>query len=191
MNPTMTTFTGRHVNPLDLRHEDVDIRDIAHHLACINRFCGGARVPVNVACHSYYVSQLVPREHRLQALLHDASEAYLGDVTKWLKESPAMAAYREAETHAERTIFRVFGCAEEMHPTVVEADRLMVRLEYYRSYPEGCFIPHPKYGPLTEEEQVNLSILWHPSDWQLSEQIFLGAFMRYWKERTEFNEDRQ
>src|SRR5580765_2644929 len=86
MKPLILTFSGKHVNPLNLRPEDIDIVDIAHALACCNRFAGHCRRPINVAQHSVYVSRLCDDTgFERQALLHDASEAYLGDITKWLK----------------------------------------------------------------------------------------------------------
>lgn len=65
------------------------ITDIAHHLAHINRFTGALRRPVNVAWHSIVVSQELRRLGfgelvQLQGLLHDAHEAYYGDLsTEW------------------------------------------------------------------------------------------------------------
>lgn len=79
--PVITTFTGRTVNPLALEVSDIDVRDIAHALACQNRFAGHTQLPVNTALHSYYVSMMCP-SNPLRGLLHDGAEAYLGDVTK-------------------------------------------------------------------------------------------------------------
>jgi hypothetical protein len=178
MQPFITTFTGKKVNPLNLRPEDIDIRDIAHHLACINRFCGALRFPVSVAQHCVYVSRLVQGTGwEMQALLHDASEAYLGDVTKWLKGSPAMAAFREAEDRAERLIYDVFGCAPTMGTPVEEADRLMVRFETL----QGLATPHlfqmgdPRYAMPTKEERNRVG-KWMPWPWRAAEEAFLSRF---------------
>jgi len=127
---SITTFTGREVDPLDIRFDDIDIRDIAHALALCNRFAGHTRWPISVAQHSVGVSFLSGsnREHQLQGLLHDAAEAYLGDVTKWLKDSPEMAAYRAAEDAALSTIMYKFGLPSELHSIVNAADRMAIFL---------------------------------------------------------------
>lgn len=71
-----------------LQNPDPDtiiIEDIAEALAKICRFGGNIKRFYSVATHSIVVAKLVPEHLRLAALLHDASEAYLGDVIKPLK----------------------------------------------------------------------------------------------------------
>jgi hypothetical protein len=53
------TYSGRHLWPLDPRAEDIDLVDIAHALARINRFNGHTGVPYSVAEHAVRVSRLV------------------------------------------------------------------------------------------------------------------------------------
>lgn len=53
---------------------------IAHSLANICRWTGHTNRFYSVAEHSMRVANLVPERYRLQALLHDAAEAYIGDV---------------------------------------------------------------------------------------------------------------
>ena len=182
MPASIYTYTGKQVNPLDLRPEDVCIEDIAHHLACCNRFAGACRVPISVAQHSVYAAQLCwETPHALQALLHDAAESYLGDITKWLKGTPEMAGYRAAEDKAQRLIYRVFGCAEEDAPEVKEADRLLVRYEMWRSWGEGYTVAlnQPEraadYPDLTDEEKARIGH-WTPWDWRVSEWKFLSTY---------------
>lgn len=61
--------------------ETVRIRDIAHSLARIRRFNGHTGANCSVALHSVIVSHLVPAEDAFNALLHDAHEAYIGDIS--------------------------------------------------------------------------------------------------------------
>ena len=179
---SITTFTGREVDPLDIRFDDIDIRDIAHALALCNRFAGHTRWPISVAQHSVGVSFLSGsnREHQLQGLLHDAAEAYLGDVTKWLKDSPEMAAYRAAEDAALSTIMYKFGLPSELHSIVNAADRMMVRFEFEMSYLRGQM--KDGYGKLSEGERIAMSrdldpLLWRPvMTWQEAEASFLIRF---------------
>lgn len=79
------TFTGKYVNPFEIRPDDIDIVDIAHSLSHQCRFAGHTQRFYSVAQHCLMVEQMVSKmtnqKHiRLEALLHDASEAYLLDI---------------------------------------------------------------------------------------------------------------
>jgi len=84
----MTTATGRKVWPLDLRPDEVDLEDIAIALSNLCRFGGRCRQFYSVAQHSLWVADQVKElrpELELCALLHDAAEAYVGDVVSPIK----------------------------------------------------------------------------------------------------------
>lgn len=184
MKCVIQTFTGREVNPLDLRAEDIHIYDIAHALALVNRFAGHTKFPISVAQHCVYASRLCEGTGaELQALLHDASEAYLSDVTKWLKATPEFAGYREAEDRAQALIFQVFGCATELHPAVETADRLLVRFEGVQGFGVDFRIDHPDYPALTFREIMSVG-RWIPWTWKNAEQAFLGRFIALQKARV-------
>ena len=76
------------MNIEDLLPEDIDLRDIAGALALINRFTGQSRKAIPVIWHCRMVRELC-RDHsravQLEALLHDAEEAYIGDWIQPLK----------------------------------------------------------------------------------------------------------
>ena len=168
------TFTGRHVSPLELRSEDIDIRDIAHALALTNRFAGHTPEPISVAQHSVYVSQLCP-QHALQGLLHDASEAYLGDMTKWLKGTEEMAPFRKVEDRAQEIIFRTFGVETVLHLEVEVADHLMVRLEASRAF--GPLMPlfSREDYPYPSVEEID-KVVFSYWGWDQAEDAFLERF---------------
>lgn len=84
----MLTAGGRAFDLGRPRADDITVTDIAHHLALINRFNGATLRPYSVAEHSLFVAEIAERELGLRdpfglmaALLHDAHEAYLGDMT--------------------------------------------------------------------------------------------------------------
>ena len=187
MTPHIMTFTGKLVNPLDVKTEELDIVDIAHALSNINRFNGHVRLPINVAQHSVFVAQLVSKPHRKQALLHDASEAYLGDITKWLKAAPEFAAYREAEDRLQRLIFRTFGCAEELASEVEDADVLMVRHEAEQGFGNLWRPPSDKYGLVTELERKRIGF-WTPWGHSSSEARFLMRWTTLTREQRRLSE---
>lgn len=91
---TIQTRSGRVFDLLDPRPQDVDIDDIAWHLAALCRFTGATKEFYGVAQHSVLVSDLCwercpdnRREAALAGLLHDAAEAYVGDVSSPLKRA--------------------------------------------------------------------------------------------------------
>jgi hypothetical protein len=81
------TYTGRRFWPFDPRPDDVDFRDVAHALANVCRFGGMCKTFYSVAQHSVLVASLGPQDRGgLWWLLHDAPEAYMGDITRPIKQ---------------------------------------------------------------------------------------------------------
>lgn len=196
MKPVIYTYTGLKLNPLEVRPDQVRVRDLAHALALVNRFNGHTREPISVAQHSVYVAHLcwwAGKQVALQGLLHDAAEAYLGDVTKWLKASPEMAAYRAAEGRVQKAVFDRYDLSDyssrgEPPDLLQAADRLMVRYEGEKGFGAtwsvtGMQDDDPevarKYPPLTEEERGTLDGMfggWRFWHWTEAEAAFLRAF---------------
>jgi uncharacterized protein len=132
--PYLQTVSGRWVNPFDPDPEQLDIGDIARALANQCRFGGHCRVFYSVAQHSVIVSQLVEErggdvEDVFAALMHDASEAYLGDMPHPLKHrSPLGAAFKEAEDHLEQALAEHFRIKPGV-PAIKQADRALLATE--------------------------------------------------------------
>lgn len=88
----MQTFTGRHIYPLSTKPQDFVIEDIAHALSMICRFNGQSRVFYSVGEHSVLLAEFCEQKNyepelSLWALMHDAAEAYLGDVIRPIKQN--------------------------------------------------------------------------------------------------------
>ena len=115
----MQTYSGGLYWPSDPRPEDVRIEDIAHHLAMLCRYTGAVRRFYSIAEHSVLVSLMVPPQHALSGLLHDATEAYLNDINRPVKRSPGMEGYRVIEARNWRVIAKAFGLPV-IHPAEVE-----------------------------------------------------------------------
>ena len=121
------TFTGLMVDPLVLKPSDIAIEDIAHSLALQCRYMGHCAGFYSVAEHCLYVSAQLrvwgcDAQTRLEGLLHDASEAYLLDVPRPLKQSDVFEQYRKVEAEVESVIAVRFALADPMKRRVREAD---------------------------------------------------------------------
>jgi uncharacterized protein len=81
----ITTFSGMHFDLAEPTPEMVTIVDIAHHLSQVCRWAGATKKFYSVAQHSVFLSYIVPDHLQRWALVHDAAEAYIGDVTRPLK----------------------------------------------------------------------------------------------------------
>ena len=132
--PYLQTVSGRWVNPFDPDPAQLDAGDIARALANQCRFGGHSRVFYSVAQHSVIVSRLVEErggdvEDVFAALMHDAAEAYLGDMPHPLKHrSPLGAAFKEAEDHLELAIRDRFAIKPGV-PAIKQADRALLATE--------------------------------------------------------------
>lgn len=113
----MQTFTGRMFYPYDMRPGDFCIEDIAHALSMLCRYGGHSQRFYSVAEHSWHVSRLVPPEHALAGLMHDATEAYLVDMPRPIKQG--FPQYKAMEAEIWRHLAAEFGLANE-HPADVE-----------------------------------------------------------------------
>lgn len=136
-----------------------DLSDIATALSRMPRYAGHTRQPYSVAQHSLMVASLVPEEHRAQALLHDASEAYLMDMPSPIKAH--FPEYREMEARAEDQIYASFGLAnwKAFKSTIKAADRLaldaecrdlMLHAGHGSDFPMAEGIPEIKVMPAAE-----------------------------------------
>ncbi len=91
------TYTGKKFSLTDPQPEDVCIDDIVAALSRIVRFGGHCRGQYTVLQHSVHVSEIVPECHKYTALLHDAGEAYYGDITR-----PQKQVFRAMTTRGTR-----------------------------------------------------------------------------------------
>jgi hypothetical protein len=128
------TVGGRRVQPLEAAPGDIDLEDVAHALSNLCRFGGHTRVFFSVAQHSCLVADAVAAaggspEETLWALLHDAAEAYLGDLAHPLKHSPYGDAYRVAEERLQAVVCARFGLAADTPARVKRVDRSLLASE--------------------------------------------------------------
>lgn len=169
---TFRTYTRRELDLGSIRPEEIALEDIARALSHLCRFGGHVRAFHSVAAHSVLVSKVVmdslahlpTARLRLGAalgLLHDASEAYLGDVTRPLKMRPSMAGYRELEASVMTAVWTRFGLVEAAGDPVLTlavqaADDRLCRVERRDLQGVAVADDHP---PVTLMRPVDARIL--------------------------------
>lgn len=127
ISPDILTASGNYFNFIDTTDNAVLVTDIAHALSHVCRFAGHTREFYSVAQHSVLASRIVPPEHALAALFHDATEAYIGDVTRPLKQ--LLADYKAIEARLHADIFVKLGLQAELPPSVKQADLILLATE--------------------------------------------------------------
>ncbi|MCR4508897.1 phosphohydrolase [Pseudomonas sp. 32.2.56] len=123
------TRSGKRMDLFDPKPAMVDPADIAHALSMLCRFNGHTSSFYSVAQHSCIVADLVPRELELAALLHDATEAYVGDMVRPLKQHPSMHDYREIEYGIWIAICDRFAIDYTLPQAVHKADMIALATE--------------------------------------------------------------
>lgn len=128
-NSCIQTFTGRYVDPFSIKGEDINIRDIAHSLARQCRFNGHVSKFYSVAEHSvrctdYYFDQYVngvaTPEQTVTAfgiLLHDASEAYFGDIPRPIKRK--LPFLKDLENNIQTVVEFSLGLSKAIERTII------------------------------------------------------------------------
>lgn len=123
----MISFKGNRLFPLDLRSDDIDIEEIAHALSNICRFGGHCKEFYSVAQHSVIVSDLCSKENKLIGLLHDAAEAYCGDMVRPLKQH--LSAYSTIEYNIWTVIAQKFSLPFNVPLEVQQEDARVLLME--------------------------------------------------------------
>jgi len=165
-----TTFTGKNVS-LALKPKDVCIKDIAHSLALQCRYNGHCSDFYSVAEHSVRCAakamefELDPR----YLLLHDAAEAYCGDIITDIKPE---VFDEKVESKIRRAIFNHYDLREsywdDNYSTIKLLDSRMLITECRDLMPVAINHILDFYLPLFEEKIC-------PKKWEDAEADFLFA----------------
>lgn len=178
MKPNILTSGGTYFHFLEPERSAIDIETIAHALAHICRFTGHTATFYSVAQHSVLVSHLVPPEHALAGLLHDAAEAYLGDVAAPLKM--LLPDYKAIEATVETAVLGRFGLPGKLPPEVKEADRLALAIEQRALMPMHDDVweceTHPDYSRIKDQMVITPT---HPV---VARRLFLARFFELWRD---------
>jgi hypothetical protein len=135
--------SGREIDIHRFDSLDADINDIANALSKIPRFGGHTELPYSVAEHCILASQYgnTPKA-KLALLLHDAGEAYIGDITTPLKVM--LKEIKEIEANILERIFKKYNLNyQEWHHLVKDVDYDLYTLESNTFFKKGksYFVP--------------------------------------------------
>ena len=136
MEPWIQTRSGKRFDLLDPKPEQIDLEDIAHSLSMLCRFNGHTREFYSVAQHSVLVADWMEghygRELAKYGLLHDAAEAYIGDMGSPLKSQDCMTSFRFIEYKIMDVIWTKFGIeypSIDVERKIKKADLVMLATE--------------------------------------------------------------
>ena len=170
--PYVSTFLGNRFYLTRPHIDDVAIEDIAHGLAYQCRFNGQTNAFYSVAQHSLMVMDLVPPDHRFAALLHDAAEAYLGDMVKPLKN--LFPEFSVIEARVMAIIGEKFGLdLTHLALSIKQADLVALATE------KRDLMPHSTepWSYLAEVEPLPHAIV--PMSPEKAKEAFLVAYQRF------------
>lgn len=155
---TMTTWTGRVFEPLNMSKEDVCLEDIANALSMLCRGGGHVKYFFSVAQHSINCANEA-RERgwspriQLLCLLHDASEAYISDIIRPVKGH--LTEYYNIEGSIMNTILEHFG----LLPVTDEENRMWKQVDDDMMYFELYYLmnnnEHISLRPLSSKPDIN------------------------------------
>lgn len=123
----------------DLENPEVDmvrIEDIATALAYMPRYNGHTGTTYSVAEHSVLVSRKCTERNRMWGLLHDAAEAYTGDIISPMKR--LLPDFEEVETRIMNVICAQFDISKKCPAEVKDVDLRMLVTEKQLFFPEDA-----------------------------------------------------
>lgn len=121
------TYSGIKFFPLDPKPEEIKIEDIAHALSMLCRFTGHCMSFYSVAEHCCHICDAAPEDHKLEALLHDGSEAYLADISRPVKRY--LKDYVKIEENITKVINEKFGLKDSSYEIVKDLDNRILHDE--------------------------------------------------------------
>lgn len=141
-DPKIQVSTGGYVDLINPHPDDIHIEDIARALSNICRYTGHVNEFYSVAQHSVLCCDNAPEGQKWNALMHDAPEAFVGDVSRPLKH--LIPGYREIEKRMEFVIFNKYGIVE--NDLVKRLDREALATEQRDLMPKTGDIWEPTIG---------------------------------------------
>lgn len=155
---SIKTFSGLYMNVFEPTEDMICIEDIAHGLSNICRFAGHTPQFYSVAQHSVLCARQAPKDYKLQALMHDASEAYLLDMPRPIKRR--LPEYKRIEDNLMRVIAQKFNIPYPLDSVIKKVDMDMLQHEY---------------DSMMKDDRNGKVYYWTP---KLAEDMFLSMFKK-------------
>ena len=124
---SIRTYTGLAFDLKEMNPDTICIEDIAHALSNTARFGGHLPKTYSVAQHSIETFYNAPPGEELEALMHDTSEAYIGDMPSPFKKM--IPEYRKIEDKLMAVIAKKFGFEYPMSKELKRIDYEMYKIE--------------------------------------------------------------
>lgn len=148
--------------------EMIKTNDIINSLANICRFGGHCNGTYTVAQHSVLVAMLVPDEMMREALMHDATETYVGDVIKPFKNVLG-EVFEQIENNFLQLIIEKYNldplnliAVKHYDKLVYEAERDMLRFNDPERFNQLCEIAElPAHVWSHDEARTRFANLYH------------------------------
>lgn len=168
----MQTYSGKQFFALDPLPEDIEIIDIASGLSKATRYGGQCLRFYSVAEHCCHICDAAPEAKKLEALMHDASEAYLADIPRPIKGS--LSNYAEIEHGLMTVIAEKYGFAWPVSKAVKSLDNGILLDEFAQN-----MAPAPVPWSQWTDPALNCRLqFWNPYQAMIE---FVTRFFRYWK----------
>lgn len=188
MNVPFWTVAGA-IDLAALRPWDLTPAIIGETLAKLNRFGGRTPEPFSVAAHSVLVEHLSPPELKPWALLHDAHEAFIGDITTpavWLADRSARepgavpVAIARAKGALDRAIGSAWGVAvRSMSEAMRRADGVALMAEAWAFLGKQPDPLHPVERDLLDSAMEVLRALPVGGDWRAARDLWISRVDHY------------
>lgn len=167
----INTYSGEKLDINAPDAENINIEDIAHALSRVCRYGGHCEPFYSVAQHCVLVSLILDSTpYAFEGLMHDAAEAYIGDIVAPLKT--LLPEYLEIEHRFERVIANKFGLefdGTQWPKAVKAADWTALFAEKKAMLPNAGVWSHPD-----DLYEIDTTVVAIPTD--AAERLFLMRF---------------
>lgn len=181
MSDYITTYTGRHIDPVHPDPKLICIEDIAHALSLICRGNGQVQTFFSVGQHCINCArEALARGYServaFACLLHDASECYLSDVPRPFKKT--LTGYKEQEEFLLNVIYHKYlGSSltqeEEEKLKEIDDDMLWFDLTYLLNEPQTV-----------EKPQIHIHVDYKVRPFEETEKEYLKMFQYFMSQKN-------
>jgi hypothetical protein len=176
----MQTCGGEKIYPAIPDFCKLTIADIAASLAKVNRFGGHTTEPYSVAQHSVWVCDRVWEatgsiKVARVALMHDATEAYLGDMVRPVKS--LLPDYKALEAKFWAAICQQHDLPEQPHPAVKYWDNVACAVERRDLQCDPLPSPLEEIPGVREARELQPTI--KPLGWLQAEGLFIARCYQF------------